>query len=61
MIDKEPEFGGTEEGTQAMRVLIICATLITLATGLGGCWWHHQAAVVTQPLPPIKPLKLATE
>jgi hypothetical protein len=61
MIDKEPEFGGTEEGTQAMRVLIICATLITVATGLGGCWWHHQAAVVTQPLPPMKPLKLATE
>jgi hypothetical protein len=44
-----------------MRVLIICATLITVATGLGGCWLHHQAAVVTQPLPPLKPLKLATE
>jgi hypothetical protein len=46
-----------------MRVLIICATLVTAATGLGGCWWHHQAAVVTQPLPPppLKPLKLGME
>ena len=26
------------------------------------CFWHHQAAVVTQPLPPpLKPLKLGTE
>jgi hypothetical protein len=44
-----------------MRVFIICATLFASAVGLGGCWWHHTAAVVEQPLPPIKPLKLGTE
>jgi len=44
-----------------MRVLIICATLVAATTGLGGCWWHHQAAAVAQPLPPMKPLKLSAE
>jgi hypothetical protein len=44
-----------------MRAFIICATLVTSAIGLGGCWWHHQAAAVAEPLPPIKPLKLGTE
>jgi hypothetical protein len=39
-----------------MRVLIICATLVAVAIGLGGCWWHHQAAIVTEPMAP--PLKL---
>jgi hypothetical protein len=43
-----------------MRVLIVCAALITAAIGLGGCWWHHQAAVVTEPME-APPLKLATE
>ena len=33
-----------------MRVLIICATLVTVTIGLGGCFGHHQAAVVTEPL-----------
>jgi hypothetical protein len=32
------------------------AFAITMAAGfgLGGCFWHHQAAVVTQPAPPLK-------
>jgi hypothetical protein len=36
-----------------MRILVV--TGITLAaSGLGGCFWHHQQAVVTQPAPPLK-------
>ena len=36
-----------------MRILVVIA--ITLAAiGLGGCFWHHQAAVFTQPAPPLK-------
>jgi hypothetical protein len=38
-----------------MRLWIICATLIT-TIGLGGCFWHHQQAVVAEPMAP--PLKL---
>ena len=37
-----------------MRVLLACAIIISAAIGMGGCWWHHQAAVVTQPAPPLK-------
>jgi hypothetical protein len=39
-----------------MRILIISATLVAAALGLGGCFWHHQAAVVAEPMAP--PLKL---
>jgi hypothetical protein len=42
-----------------MRTFIIWATLSAAATSLGGCFWHHQAAVVTEPVAP--PLKLGTE
>jgi hypothetical protein len=33
-----------------MRVFIACAIILTAAIGLGGCWWHHNQQVVTQPL-----------
>jgi hypothetical protein len=39
----------------SMRVLIACAIAISAAVGLAGCF-HHQQAVVQQPLPPT-PLK----
>jgi len=38
----------------AMRIFMAFAITITAAIGLGGCFWHHQAAVVTQPAPPLK-------
>ena len=38
-----------------MRVLIACAIVITAALGLAGCF-HHQQAVVQEPLPPT-PIK----
>jgi hypothetical protein len=38
-----------ERGTD-MRILIACAIIISAAVGLGGCFWHHQQAVATQPL-----------
>jgi hypothetical protein len=45
-----------------MRILVAFAITLGAAIGLEGCFWHHQAAVVTQPLPPpLKPLKLGTE
>jgi hypothetical protein len=37
-----------------MRIFMICAITMAAAIGLGGCFWHHQAAVVTQPAPPLK-------
>jgi hypothetical protein len=33
-----------------MRVFLACAIIITAVVGLGGCFWHHQQAVTTQPL-----------
>jgi hypothetical protein len=36
---------------------VALAITVGAAIGLAGCFWHHQAAVVTQPLPPLKPLK----
>jgi hypothetical protein len=36
-----------------MRILVVFAIALA-ASGLGGCFWHHQAAVVTQPAPPLK-------
>jgi hypothetical protein len=38
-----------QEGGLAMRILIICAILITGTVALGGCF-HHEKAVATQPL-----------
>ena len=31
-----------------MRILIACAIIISV--GLGGCWGHHEKAVVQEPL-----------
>jgi hypothetical protein len=33
-----------------MRVFIACAIILTAAIGLGGCWGHHEKAVVAEPL-----------
>jgi hypothetical protein len=38
----------------AMRSFMAFAITMVAAIGLGGCSWHHQAAVVTQPAPPLK-------
>ena len=43
------------KGADLMRVLIACAIVISTALGLAGCF-HHQQAVVAQPLP-APPLK----
>jgi hypothetical protein len=32
-----------------MRILMICAIVLTATVGLGGCF-HHEKAVATQPL-----------
>jgi len=37
-----------------MRIFMAFAITMAAAIGLGGCFWHHQAAVVTQPAPPLK-------
>jgi uncharacterized protein HemX len=37
-----------------MRILVVMAITLAAAMGLGGCFWHHQQAVVTQPAPPLK-------
>jgi hypothetical protein len=34
----------------AMRVFIALAIVISAAIGLGGCFGHHEKAVVTEPL-----------
>ena len=34
----------------SMRVFIACAIILTAAIGLGGCWGHHEKAVVQEPL-----------
>lgn len=44
---------GRDEGN-AMRIFMAFAITMAAAFGLGGCFWHHQAAVVTQPAPPLK-------
>jgi serine acetyltransferase len=38
----------------AMRIFMAFAITMAAAIGVGGCFWHHQAAVVTQPAPPLK-------
>ena len=37
-----------------MRIFMAFAITMAAAIGVGGCFWHHQAAVVTQPAPPLK-------
>ena len=39
-----------QEGGTSMRILIACAIIISAAVGLGGCWGHHEKAVVQEPL-----------
>jgi len=36
-----------------MRVIAVLAVL-SVALPLGGCFFHHNQAVVAQPLPPLK-------
>ena len=36
-----------------MRVIVIL-TVLTAPVALGGCFFHHNQAVVAQPLPPLK-------
>jgi hypothetical protein len=34
-----------------MRTFLAIAIVVSMAAvGLGGCFWHHQQAVATQPL-----------
>lgn len=33
-----------------MRVLLACAIVISATIGLGGCFGHHEKAVVAEPL-----------
>jgi hypothetical protein len=33
-----------------MRAFLAIAIIISAAIGMGGCFWHHQQAVQTQPL-----------
>ena len=33
-----------------MRILIACAVIISAAVGLGGCFGHHEKAIVQEPL-----------
>jgi len=40
----------TGNGGLAMRVLIACALIVATTIGLGGCFGHHEKAVVTEPL-----------
>ena len=40
----------TIETEDSMRVFIACAIILTAAVGLGGCWGHHEKAVVAEPL-----------
>ncbi len=35
---------------QGLKAVIVAVTLVTAAVALGGCFHHHEKAVVTQPL-----------
>ena len=37
------------DGGRIMRLLIVCAIVITAGVGLAGCF-HHQQAVVAEPI-----------
>jgi hypothetical protein len=39
-----------ETGDQPMRLLIACAIIVSATIGLGGCFGHHEKAVVVEPL-----------
>jgi hypothetical protein len=41
---------GMKVGNLTMRAFFTIAIVVTMAAvGLGGCFWHHQQAVETQP------------
>jgi hypothetical protein len=40
----------SRDGGISMRVFLACAIILTAAIGLGGCWGHHEKAVVAEPL-----------
>jgi hypothetical protein len=42
------------EGLLVMRVIAVLAALSVALLPLGGCFFHHNQAVVAQPLPPLK-------
>jgi len=37
-----------------MRMIAVLAVLSVALMRLGGCFFHHNQAVVAQPLPPLK-------
>ena len=37
-----------------MRIFVAFVIITAAAIGLGGCFWHHQQAVVSEPAPPLK-------
>ena len=40
-----------EKGDLTMRTFLTIAIVVSMAAvGLGGCFWHHEQAVATQPL-----------
>jgi hypothetical protein len=39
-----------KNGGLAMRLFIACAIIISTCIGLGGCFGHHEKAVITEPL-----------
>jgi hypothetical protein len=36
-----------------MRIFVACAIVLATAIGVAGCF-HHQQAVVQEPMPPLK-------
>lgn len=41
------------EWGSVMRIIAVLAVLLA-PVALGGCFFHHNQAVVAQPLPPLK-------
>jgi hypothetical protein len=41
-------------GGLVMRMIAMMAVLSVALVPLGGCFFHHNQAVVAQPLPPLK-------
>jgi hypothetical protein len=35
---------------QGLKGIIIVATIVAATVALGGCWGHHEQAVMTEPL-----------
>jgi hypothetical protein len=48
---QEKAYHRERKGGLTMRALFTITIVVTMAAvGLGGCFWHHQQAVATQPL-----------